>query len=76
MTSVSGLSLPEVIILRKVLRPPLIAAFVGVVARNQGRAQEPADMPNPTPRNSTEGSRRRAVEPSATPSPERPSVYA
>jgi uncharacterized membrane protein YraQ (UPF0718 family) len=32
MMSVIGLSLPEVIILRKVLRPPLIAAFVGVVA--------------------------------------------
>ena len=27
-----GLSLPEIVILRKVLRPPLIAAFVGVVA--------------------------------------------
>jgi uncharacterized membrane protein YraQ (UPF0718 family) len=32
MMSVIGLSLPEVIILRKVLRPLLIAAFVGVVA--------------------------------------------
>jgi uncharacterized membrane protein YraQ (UPF0718 family) len=32
MMSVIGLSLPEVIILRKVLRPPLLAAFVGVVA--------------------------------------------
>jgi len=32
MMSVIGLSLPEVVILRKVLRPPLIAAFVGVVA--------------------------------------------
>jgi uncharacterized protein len=32
MMAVIGLSLPEVIILRKVLRPPLIAAFVGVVA--------------------------------------------
>jgi len=32
MMSVIGLSLPELIILRKVLRPPLIAAFVGVVA--------------------------------------------
>jgi len=32
MMSVIGLSLPETIILRKVLRPPLIAAFVGVVA--------------------------------------------
>ena len=31
MMAVIGLSLPEVIILRKVLRPPLIAAFVGVV---------------------------------------------
>ena len=31
MMSVIGLSLPEVIILRKVLRPPLIAVFVGVV---------------------------------------------
>jgi len=32
MMSVIGLSLPEMIILRKVLRPPLIATFVGVVA--------------------------------------------
>jgi hypothetical protein len=32
MMSVIGLSLPELIILRKVLRPPLIAVFVGVVA--------------------------------------------
>jgi uncharacterized protein len=32
MMSVIGLSLPETIILRKVLRPQLIAAFVGVVA--------------------------------------------
>jgi hypothetical protein len=32
MMSVIGLSLPEVIILRKVLKPPLIFAFVGVVA--------------------------------------------
>jgi uncharacterized protein len=32
MMAVVGLSLPEVIILRRVLRPPLIAAFVGVVA--------------------------------------------
>jgi uncharacterized protein len=32
MMAVIGLSLPEVIILRRVLRPPLIAAFVGVVA--------------------------------------------
>lgn len=32
MMSVIALSLPEVVILRKVLRPPLIAAFVGVVA--------------------------------------------
>jgi len=31
MMSVIGLSLPETIILRKVLRPQLIAAFVGVV---------------------------------------------
>jgi len=30
--SVIALSLPELIILRKVLRPRLIAAFVGVVA--------------------------------------------
>ena len=32
MMSVVGLSLPEVVILRKVLKPPLIAAFVGTVA--------------------------------------------
>lgn len=32
MMAVIGLSLPETIILRKVLRPPLIATFVGVVA--------------------------------------------
>ena len=32
MMSVIGLSLPEIVILRKVLRPPLIGAFVGVVA--------------------------------------------
>jgi hypothetical protein len=32
MMSVIALSLPEMVILRKVLRPPLIAAFVGVVA--------------------------------------------
>ncbi|MFI5279608.1 MAG: permease, partial [Gemmatimonadales bacterium] len=32
MMSVIGLSLPETIILRKVLRPPLIATFIGVVA--------------------------------------------
>ncbi len=32
MMAVIGLSLPETIILRKVLRPPLIAAFGGVVA--------------------------------------------
>jgi hypothetical protein len=32
MMSVIALSLPEVVILRKVLRPRLIAAFVGVVA--------------------------------------------
>jgi uncharacterized membrane protein YraQ (UPF0718 family) len=31
MMSVIALSLPEIVILRKVLRPPLIAAFVGVV---------------------------------------------
>jgi hypothetical protein len=31
MMAVIALSLPEVIILRKVLRPPLIAAFVGIV---------------------------------------------
>jgi uncharacterized membrane protein YraQ (UPF0718 family) len=32
MMAVIGLSLPETIILRKVLRPPLIAAFVAIVA--------------------------------------------
>lgn len=32
MVSVIALSLPELIILRKVLRLPLLAAFVGVVA--------------------------------------------
>lgn len=32
MMSVIGLSLPELVILRKVMRPRLIAAFVGVVA--------------------------------------------
>ena len=32
MMAVIGLSLPEIVILRKVLRPRLIAAFVGVVA--------------------------------------------
>jgi hypothetical protein len=32
MMAVIGLSLPELIILRKVLKPKLIAAFVGVVA--------------------------------------------
>lgn len=32
MMSVIGLSLPEVIILRKVLKPPLIGAFIGIVA--------------------------------------------
>ncbi len=32
MMSVVGLSLPELIILRRVLKPPLIAVFVGVVA--------------------------------------------
>jgi uncharacterized protein len=32
MMAVIGLSLPETIILRKVLKPPLIAVFVGVVA--------------------------------------------
>ncbi len=32
MMAVIGLSLPETIILRKVLRPRLIATFVGVVA--------------------------------------------
>jgi uncharacterized membrane protein YraQ (UPF0718 family) len=32
MMSVVGLSLPEVIILRRVLKPQLIAVFVGTVA--------------------------------------------
>jgi uncharacterized membrane protein YraQ (UPF0718 family) len=32
MMSVIGLSLPEMIILRKVLKIPLIATFAGVVA--------------------------------------------
>ena len=32
MMAVIALSLPEMIILRKVLKPPLIATFVGVVA--------------------------------------------
>jgi uncharacterized membrane protein YraQ (UPF0718 family) len=32
MMAVIGLSLPEVIILRKVLKPRLIGTFVGVVA--------------------------------------------
>jgi uncharacterized membrane protein YraQ (UPF0718 family) len=32
MMSVIALSLPEMIILRKVLKPPLIAVFVAVVA--------------------------------------------
>ncbi|HZZ84082.1 MAG TPA: permease [Anaeromyxobacteraceae bacterium] len=32
MMAVIGLSFPELVILRKVLRPPLIAAFVGVVS--------------------------------------------
>jgi uncharacterized membrane protein YraQ (UPF0718 family) len=32
MMAVVGLSLPEIVILRKVLRPRLIAAFVGIVA--------------------------------------------
>ena len=32
MMAVIGLSLPEIVILRKVLRPQLIAAFVGIVA--------------------------------------------
>jgi uncharacterized membrane protein YraQ (UPF0718 family) len=31
MMSVIGLSLPEVVILRKVLKMPLIATFIGVV---------------------------------------------
>jgi uncharacterized membrane protein YraQ (UPF0718 family) len=32
MMSVIGLSLPEMVILRKVLRPPLIGTFVGIIA--------------------------------------------
>jgi len=32
MMSVIALSLPEMVILRKVLRPTLIAVFIGVVA--------------------------------------------
>jgi uncharacterized membrane protein YraQ (UPF0718 family) len=32
MMAVIGLSLPEMVILRRVLRPQLIAAFVGIVA--------------------------------------------
>jgi uncharacterized membrane protein YraQ (UPF0718 family) len=32
MMSVVGLSLPELIILRRVLKPPLIAVFIGVIA--------------------------------------------
>ena len=32
MMSVIGLSLPEVIILRRVLKPQLIAIFIGVIA--------------------------------------------
>jgi uncharacterized membrane protein YraQ (UPF0718 family) len=32
MMSVVALSLPEMILLRRILRPPLIAAFIGVVA--------------------------------------------
>jgi hypothetical protein len=32
MMAVIGLSLPEPVIRRRVLRPPLIAAFLGVVA--------------------------------------------
>jgi uncharacterized membrane protein YraQ (UPF0718 family) len=32
MMSVIGLSLPETIILRKVLKLPLIAVFIGIVA--------------------------------------------
>jgi uncharacterized membrane protein YraQ (UPF0718 family) len=32
MMAVIGLSVPEMIILRKVLKPPLIVAFAGVVA--------------------------------------------
>jgi len=31
MMAVIGLSLPEAIILRKVLRPPLIATFIAIV---------------------------------------------
>jgi hypothetical protein len=31
MMAVIALSLPEIVILRKVLRPPLIAAFIGIV---------------------------------------------
>jgi uncharacterized membrane protein YraQ (UPF0718 family) len=32
MMSVVALSLPELILLRRVLKPPLIAGFVGIVA--------------------------------------------
>jgi uncharacterized membrane protein YraQ (UPF0718 family) len=32
MMSVVGLSLPEMIILRRVLKPQLLAVFVGVIA--------------------------------------------
>ena len=32
MMAVVGISLPEVIILRKVLRPQLVAVFLGVIA--------------------------------------------
>jgi uncharacterized membrane protein YraQ (UPF0718 family) len=32
MMAVVALSLPEIILLRRILRPPLIAAFVGIVA--------------------------------------------
>jgi hypothetical protein len=32
MMSVVGLSLPEMVILRRVLKPQLIAIFIGVVA--------------------------------------------
>jgi len=32
MMAVVGLSLPEMILLRRVLKPPLLATFVGVVA--------------------------------------------
>ena len=32
MMAVVGLSLPELVILRRVLKPPLLAVFVGVVA--------------------------------------------